>query len=192
MTQTAVPAAPTPFLVELQSLALAIREVNAMNGWGLTFNPAANDQEIPGYLALEHSEIVEAERAALPEDALHELGDVLVRALDFCELLDPGALLRRWAQGDPAAPLNVVPHDLRRFSWDTALFGLHRCVAASLEIYRKEPLYLEALIGMQLELIQETWALIITVFRGTDPVVVIQGICARNMQRGYRHGGRRT
>lgn len=165
--------------ITLHDLARAARQVNAANGWGLTF--AFDD--VPNYVALIHSEIVEADRELQIGPRNRELGDVVVRAMDLAELLLPGELAARgWDPGNP--PPTTLP---RR------LLELHGHATDVLEVYRKEPgesqarermvFHLQVLIGEAVDLIGEY---------GGNPRQIIAEIIIKNAGRGHRHGGRRT
>lgn len=185
MTGTAHPL-PTPEQlaalahpeVTLHDLARLARQVNAANGWGLTFT----FHDVPGYVALIHSEIVEADRELQIEPRNRELGDVIVRAMDLAELLLPGELaLRGWDPGHPQS--TTLPRHL---------LELHGHATDVLELYRKEPdeaareqmvTLLQVLVLDAAELIAEY---------GGHPRQVVAEIITKNAGRGHRHGGRRT
>lgn len=169
----------------LQALATETREINAANGWGLDFDPVSNRDTVPCYLALIHSEISEAAQADAPEEVLRELGDVIVRCLDFCELLKPGSLTGHepnWA--------GIKQLSIRGEGAAIELLRLHTMTSNALEAYRKMDDYLEPLIGDVVRIALRTWALMLRA--GADPEAVIREILAKNRTRGYRHGGRRT
>lgn len=171
----------------LQELASEARAINAANGWGTDFDPDGNRDTLPGFLALIHSEITEAWTAERPQEALRELGDVIVRCLDLGELLLPG----RWAQCHPET-LNIGTPDLRDHTWDRDLMGLHHLTSNALEDYRKVPDY-KATVHDGLHLIlSAAWVIVKRYGVTTDPEQVVREILAKNRLRGYRHGGRRT
>lgn len=169
----------------LHDLATEIREINAANGWGLDFDATQRDT-IPGYLALIHSEIAEASGARWHRDAIQELGDVIVRALDLGELLCPG----HWRHCSHEFAL--MSFDPRQAKWETDLLQLHQITSEALEAYRKEAEYLPPLLGSLHQLVATTWQHMKWYGAGQDPEKVIRDILDKNRQRGYRHGGRRT
>ncbi|MFD1732668.1 hypothetical protein ACFSC4_31580 [Deinococcus malanensis] len=79
----------------VQELATDTRAINLVNGWGTTFTMA----DLPGYLALLHSEVTEAFQATPHDETACELGDVIVRALDLCELIQPGVIGALYIEG---------------------------------------------------------------------------------------------
>lgn len=169
----------------LHDMATEIREVNAKNGWGLTFNPAQNRDEIPSYIALIHSEITEAWQAQTPREAVRELGDVVVRCLDLGELMQPGY----WAD---CSPEFVFAPDWRELAWASDLMNLHGFASQALELYRKEQDYTAPLLNRLHVLIAHAWQMMERYQAGQHPEQVIYEIVQRNRTRGYRHGGRRT
>lgn len=170
----------------LQALATEAREINAANGWGTAFSPDTNSQEIPGYLALIHSEITEAWTAARPEDAARELGDVIIRALDLGELIRAGV----WQ--DCAVEMAFPSKDLRETTWNTDLLYLHTLTSQALEIYRKQDVYEGHVLRYLHLIVSHTWVAIERHLPGTDPAAILREILEANRKRAYRHGGRRT
>jgi hypothetical protein len=184
MTQTAL--TPT-----LQALATEARAINAANGWGLSFK----FEDVPGYLALVHSEVTEAYTAGDVQGAARELGDVIVRALDLAELLAPGQIQ------PPDWPDTVAPTDLYSDVYgETGLLGLHVRTSEILEVFRKEPDEATARAHMVwgLHTLARLAAHVMVALplppevRAWDPTAVVQEILAANRQRAYRHGGRRS
>lgn len=171
----------------LNDLATEARTINATNGWGLDFNPDANRDELPSYLALIHSEITEAWTADTPQEAVRELGDVIVRALDLGQLIQPGY----WAECD-AEYRRIRLRDLRNESWIDTLMHLHTGTSETLERYRKEPEWRPAVLSSLYALVCTTWDAMRRYHMGKEPEQVIREILAANRQRTYRHGGRRT
>lgn len=168
----------------LQQLATEARAINAANGWGLTFGENG-DQEIPGYLALIHSEITEAWTAHGIEEAVRELGDVIVRCLDLCELLEPGALAHTQAE-------RYLEADSPFVDWNGELLGLHALTSEALEVYRKATPFVPGLLTTLVTTVQRTMVLMRRMVPGVDPVDTVREILAANRKRAYRHGGRRT
>jgi hypothetical protein len=175
----------------LQALATEARAINAANGWGLSFT----FEDVPGYLALVHSEVTEAYTAGDVREKARELGDVIVRALDLAELLAPGQI-----QPDDQ-PDTLAPTDL--YSGVYGLIGLltlHVRTSEILEVFRKEPDEITARATMvwQLHGLARFAARVMAALplppevRAWDPTAVVQEILAANRQRAYRHGGRRT
>lgn len=173
-------------MTHLHELAREAHEINTANGWGLNFNPAENDQEIPGYLALIHSEITEAWTAARPQEARRELGDVIVRALDLGELIRPGA----W-EGLSSA-LALPPGDLRGRSWAGDLLQLHTLTSEALEMYRKEASYQDGVLNRLHVIVVSAWEALEQYFPDSSAEWVVRDILAANRDRAWRHGGRRT
>lgn len=171
----------------LNELATEARTINATNGWGLEFNPDANRDELPGYLALIHSEITEARDAETPREAARELGDVIVRALDLGHLIQAG----HWAECDPEF-CRIGVRDLRRESWLETLMELHSLTSQALECYRKESDWRPAVLNRLHVLVSTTWDAMRRYHAGQEPEQVVREILAANRQRAYRHGGRRT
>lgn len=169
----------------LQELATEIRAVNAANGWGLTFNPTDNRDELPGYIALIHSEITEAWTAERDSDAVRELGDVVVRCLDLGELMQPGY----WAE---CSHEFTHAFDTREGAWANDLMELHSWASQALEQYRKVDDYRPLVLHTLHLLTAHTWRLMERYGAGQQPEQVIREIIAKNRTRGYRHGGRRT
>ncbi len=169
----------------LQELATEARAINASKGWGLTFG-GNGDQEIPGYIALIHSEITEAWTAQHPNDARLELGDVIVRALDLGELLRPGV----WTELRPewAFPF----HDLRTHGWAADLMDMHTRTSEALECYRKVDAYENALLDKLHLVVTLAWDAIGRYFPGQPPESAVREVLEKNSKRTYRHGGRRT
>lgn len=171
----------------LNDLATEAREINAANGWGLDFDPDTNRDELPGYLALIHSEITEAWTAKAPRDANRELGDVIVRALDLGQLLQPG-----YWQDCHHEFCEIGRRDYRSEIWANALLDLHVLTSEALEIYRKETPYRPGLLQRLHVLVSESWRLMERYPTDLSPERIVREILAANRQRGYRHGGRRT
>jgi len=159
-------------------IAQVARQVNAANGWGVDFEY----DHVPGYIALIHSEIVEARRERLVTPRNRELGDVLVRALDLAELLAPGALAAgNWDPGEPKTGfLGDRLHDLHAHATD------------ALEAYRKrdEAQAREVILGHLQLLVLDTVDLIHEY--GGHARHILAEIVQANSLRGHRHGGRRT
>ena len=176
-------------MTTLQELACEARRINAGNGWGLDFAPDQNRDEVPCYLALIHSEITEAWQAGTQAETVRELGDVVVRCVDLCELLRPGALrdLEELHVGvDEARPSG----SLLSFNCAAELMHLHAIASEALELYRKETDWKPGVLKKLQWLAFRTWGLMLTL--GGEPEAVIHDILNKNSQRGYRHGGRRT
>ena len=171
----------------VQELATDTRRINAANGWGLTWKM----DDLPGNIALIHSEITEAWQESHPEKMARELGDVIVRALDLSELIQPGELTRF----DPAG-LQFVPsmHPAGKpLSW--SLMQLHTLTSEVLESFRKvkDPAVMKgAVLDGLATVIAFTWQLMLLTYSGAHPAEVVEGILHANAQREYRHGGRRT
>ncbi|OOV11340.1 hypothetical protein [Deinococcus sp. LM3] len=72
----------------IHALATRTRQINASNDWGSDFTLA----QIPQFLALIHSEITEAHHERDRAKRARELGDVIIRCLDLCELIQPGLI----------------------------------------------------------------------------------------------------
>ncbi|MCD0155855.1 hypothetical protein [Deinococcus sp. 6GRE01] len=171
----------------LPELATEARRINAANGWGTDFDPDKKRDEVPSYLALIHSEITEAWTAKFPRDASRELGDVIIRALDLGELLQPG-----YWQDCHQEFCEIGQRDYRRETWVGSLMGLHVLTSEALEIYRKETPYRPGLLQRLHVLVSESWRLMERYPTDLPPERIIRDILRVNSQRGYRHGGRRT
>lgn len=169
----------------LQELATEIREVNAANGWGLDFNPTEKRDEIPGYIALIHSEITEAWQELKPAPAMREIGDVIVRCLDLGELMRPGY----WADCSPEFAFNTNHIEE---SWATDLLHLHSLASHALENYRKKEDYADGLLNRLHVMVAHCWRIMRRYGDVTEPERIIREIIIKNRSRGYRHGGRRT
>jgi len=187
---------PEPKLVTAESwnqFALDIRAVNAANGWGLEYT----EKEIPGYLALIHSEISEAVMAESATERAEELCDVIIRAVDLAELIRPGGF----------GPMTwMVQSPLE--SWGGQLgqaqfLSLHSRVSEILETYRKSKPWEHAEESMLMQLgslTAVTYVLAATELpepiKGNARYVVLEsllfGKLEKNRARGWRHGGRRT
>lgn len=168
----------------LNDLATEAREINAANGWGLTFTP----DELPSYLALIHSEITEAWGADTDEAAVRELGDVIVRALDLGELLEPGC----WR--DRSHLLSELGgSELRADTWPTMLLALHGLTSDTLEHYRKVVDWHFPVMHTLHLLVAGTWQVMCLTYHpsGLTPEPIIREILAANRARAFRHGGRR-
>lgn len=169
----------------LHEFAPTIRAINAANGWaaGFTFD------QTPIFLALVHSEVTEAddELEVRELDAYaEELGDVIIRGLDLCELLLPGA---------------VVGVDLAGFEIDAGmglardyrlLLDLHRHATRALQAYRKvqdEDEARRAVLHHLYGLIRLAHSMLLESERPVAEVLV--GLLLNNRERGQRHGGRR-
>lgn len=171
----------------LNELATEARTINAANGWGLDFNPDTNRDEVPGYLALIHSEITEAWTAKTPREAVRELGDVIVRALDLGQLIQPGY----WA-GCDAEYCWIGDRDLRAEGYPETMLRLHTLTSEALEHYRKDEEWRPALLNRLHVLVSHAWDAMHRYSPRRAPLEVIHEILAANRQRAYRHGGRRT
>lgn len=163
-----------------RTYARLTRRVNAQNGWRPDHTPEQAFKEVPELVALIHSEITEAFREAEPAARNRELGDVIIRCLDMGVLLQP-----LWV---PLEPLD----NLLRWPLPTMLMVLHAHATDALEAYRKSPpetvvtdihAHLEHLIDGAHSLIHEY---------GGETKVILADILQANLQRGYRHGGRRA
>jgi hypothetical protein len=170
----------------LQELATDARRINAANGWGLQFEI----NHLPGYIALIHSEITEAWQEETPYKIARELGDVVIRALDLGELIQPGSFadlnpqrLHFLAMRRPSAHLNV------------SLMELHSLTSQVLESFRKveEPEEMQAAVLSGLgAVVAYAWQLMEFQRQDEQPAEIVGGILLVNSQRAYRHGGRRT
>lgn len=165
----------------LQELATEARRINAANGWGGDFQI----DHLPRYLALIHSEITEAWQETEAEGQVRELGDVVVRALDLGELIQPGLF----------EDLNPEGTDLADHPWAERLMVLHTLVSETLERYRKAP----DPVGMQVDVLDCLGGVILYTLQlmhaldpAVRPVEIIASILAANAERSYRHGGRRA
>lgn len=174
----------------LQELATEAREVNAANGWGLGFDPNNNRDTVPSYLALIASEITEAQTAPGLEAALAELGDVIIRCLDLCELLMPGYIGLRHEKRLGPQPGVPQKFDPRYPRWERELLSLYALVSAILETYRKVDDWRPEALYRLLSLAMHVWNVMEGL--GGNPEKVIRTKLANNRTRGYRHGGRRT
>lgn len=186
-----------------QAFATEARSINARNGWGLDFAFT----EIPGYLALIHSEITEAWTALLVDDCIGELADVVVRCVDLAELLDPGTI------GSAIAAVGWTSISGRE-AQSIQLMQLHRLTSDLLEIYRKvkdeTACRLRLRSGLAV-LVAETCAVAarqrleqmatFTSEQWADPAVLkpaeafevqLSATLDKNRARTYRHGGLRT
>ncbi|GGL15503.1 hypothetical protein [Deinococcus radiotolerans] len=171
----------------LNDLATEAREINAANGWGLTFNPDTNPDQLPAMLALVTSEVTEAWTAAKPEKANRELGDVIVRTLDLGHLIEPGY----WAECSHEVCVIGRP-DLRADSWPLSMLQLHTLVSEALEHYRKDgDGWRPGVLNRLHVLVATTWQTMERYHPWQTPEAVIREILAANRQRAYRHGGRR-
>ncbi|RJF74953.1 hypothetical protein D3875_02860 [Deinococcus cavernae] len=169
----------------LPPLALGplIRRINAANGWGLDFQFG----DVPRYLALIHSEIVEAFNDLHRLEAFQrELGDVIVRALDLQQLVQQGT-------PEVADTANVLAIMYTDYTREQHLLYLHGMTAAALENYRKvEDEQVARLVIMYdlLNLAQEAEYFIRS--QGGHTQNILYDILVKNSGRGHRHGGRRA
>ncbi|GGR62739.1 hypothetical protein GCM10008959_25980 [Deinococcus seoulensis] len=175
----------------IQQLATRTRQVNARNDWGTDFTLA----QVPQFIALIHSEITEAHLERDRDARARELGDVIVRCMDLCELINPGALQHaltrpRLTSVRPALPARLVVRATRTHQ-DARL---HALASAALETYRKAPdaSVQDDLIRDLARLLEETTHVMSCElpYPGV-PTGVVRGILDANAGRGKRHGGRR-
>ena len=183
MTEPLTPEALDAALADhpsLHDLARLSRRINAQNGWRPHHTTHEAFQEVPELLALIHSEITEAFNEPFAAQRNRELGDVIIRALDAGILLDS-----TWVVAEPTL-------DVPRGYLGGCLLELHARTSVLLEIYRKHeegdfdrPFqhHLQRLIDDAHSLIHEY---------GGDTKVILADILRANLQRGYRHGGRRA
>ena len=202
MTAPAVNLYPAPPHTDLLGAAAEIRAVNAMNGWGLGFDPAGNRDTIGGYLALIHTEVTEAALEKQAAGQARELGDVIVRALDLVTLCgSAGAITSPLFQAHALDTLPETDHvPPGRVPGVMAREYLRLLIDAAMEDWRKVgtdvpqaqglPLALTA-VSTRLFLVVAYAAQMIRELGGT-PSVIVAEIVEANRQRGLRHGGRRT
>lgn len=169
----------------LDDLATEAREINTANGWGTGFNPDVNRDELPSYLALIHSEITEAWIGHMPPACFRELGDVIVRALDLGQLIQPGYWRDRTTDWHTFDLGERTPSN-----WEAELLTLHWQTSEALEHYRKDLDWRPGVLKRLHVLVATAWHVMRAY--GTEPESIIREILAANRQRGYRHGGRRT
>lgn len=173
----------------IHELATRTRQINASNDWGTDFTLP----QIPQFLALIHSEITEAHHERDRAKRAHELGDVIVRALDLCELIRPGLIGSRLTTLEHRRPGLLIRLIMRRRR-SVYEAGLHALTSAALETFRKAPAD-----QMPVKLIDDLGRLLFVTNkvllceqpRGTTPTDLISGILDANSARGKRHGGRR-
>ncbi|MVN88583.1 hypothetical protein GO986_17750 [Deinococcus sp. HMF7620] len=168
------------------------RRINAANGWGLGFELS----HIPRYLALIHSEITEAACEAEPAKINHELGDVIVRALDLAHLTDPQATRLWFADPLNQSAVGTWGRNHPQHLWPTgALLYLHTITSRALEAYRKteDDGRLRHNVVTELKtLVAYVVACMRVVQVDADPEAIVGKILAANATRGHRHGGRRA
>jgi len=169
----------------IADLAADIRATNKANGWGEDYEP----RMLPGYLALIHSEISEAYEETQPERRAAELGDVIIRALDLGELIQPCGVAGQLANEYGMTLLNDLP-TYQPPTWRDALLRLHAVTTAALQAYRKVTPWEPEVINYLGDLVALS-ACTIVEQRGANPQEIVEGLIAKNKQRGYRHGGRR-
>lgn len=177
----------------IPDLASDTRSINHTNGWGTDFTP----EQIPTFLALIHSEITETHHERSRAKRARELGDVIVRALDLCELTRPGLIGNFLTTLEHRRPPLLTRLRVRwnRNAYETRL---HTLTSAVLERYRKAPKDQPA-EQTAAQLVMDLAALIVMTNRvmlceqprGATPTDLISGILDTNRNRGYRHGGRR-
>ncbi|GAQ23954.1 hypothetical protein DEIGR_400087 [Deinococcus grandis] len=177
----------------ITDLASDTRSINHTNGWGTDFTP----EQIPTFLALIHSEITEAHQERSRAKRARELGDVIVRALDLCELIRPGLIGNFLTTLEHRRP--PLPTRLRvRWSRNAHETQLHALTSAVLERYRKAPkdqppeqTATQLVMDLAALIVMTNRVLLCEQPRGTTPTDLISGILDANRNRGYRHGGRR-
>lgn len=168
---------------ELHAFAPVIRTVNAFNGWGEDFTL----DRLGVFLELVHTEITEAflelqPHQTEPPEFYLELGDVVIRCLDVCELLAPGTV--------PALPETpYVPRSSCRFG---LLLELHAEIDFAMEVYRKAPA--DALVPGVVTHLTGAVALVRHIFNVTQLNLrdVVAYLVNNNAARGLQHGGRRA
>lgn len=173
----------------LHELATRTRQINASNDWGTDFTPA----QIPQFLALIHSEITEAHHERDRTKRARELGDVIVRALDLCELIRPGLIGNRLTTLEHRRPGLLIRLIMRRRR-SVYEAGLHALTSAALETFRKAPadqMPVKLIDDLGLLLFVTNKVLLCEQPRGTTPTALISEILDANAGRGKRHGGRR-
>lgn len=173
----------------IHQLATRTRQINASNDWGTDFTPA----QIPQFLALIHSEITEAHHERDRAKRARELGDVMVRCLDLCELIRSGLIGSRLTTLWHHRPnlLTRVAVRLNRSGYETRL---HARASAALETFRKAPadqMPGQVVVDLSHLICLANFVLLCEQPRGTTPTNLISEILDANSARGKRHGGRR-
>lgn len=173
----------------VQELAARTRQINASNDWGTDFTLA----QIPQFIALIHSEITEAHHERDRAKRARELGDVIVRCLDLCELIRSGLIGSRLTTLEHHRPglLTRVTVRLNRSGYETRL---HARTSAALETFRKAPadqMPGQVVVDLSRLICAVNFVLLCEQPRGTTPTDLISGILDANSARGKRHGGRR-
>lgn len=173
----------------IPDLASDTRSINHTNGWGTDFTP----EQIPTFLALIHSEITEAHHERDRARRARELGDVIVRCLDLCELTRPGLIGNFLTTLEHRRPPLMTRLRVRwnRNAYETQL---HALTSATLESFRKAPseeMTCRIVMGLSVLISATNTALLCEQPRGTTPTDLIAGILDANRDRGHRHGGRR-
>lgn len=182
----------TALCTTLQDLAHIVAATNTANGWSDDFTIA----QIPERIALIHSEVSEASRERNRRKRARELGDVQIRTLHLCELIDPGRIgwfVMRCSCLPDRRPLLPVRLFLRATRPIQDLY-LHTIISAALEIYRKtgHNEFCGLLLDKLLDLIDRVNLLLLAELpAGTTPTDLILEINSVNATRGHRHGGLR-
>lgn len=173
----------------IHELATRTRQINASNDWGTDFTLP----QIPQFLALIHSEITEAHHERDRAKRARELGDVIVRCLDLCELIRPGLIGSRLTTLAHHGPGLLMRWATRRHR-SVYESSLHARTSAALETFRKAPadqMPGEVVVDLSRLICAANFVLLCEQPRGTTPTALISGILDANSARGKRHGGRR-
>lgn len=175
----------------LQALATETREINASKGWGESFDPEGNPDSLGSLLGLIHTEVTEALEEPKFDEALCEIGDVIVRSLDIIELIHPGWLAERGGKGfGLPSGFTPPPRDPRYPTWERDVVALHASISRAQEAFRKFQEWRYAVLcHLLISVIAPAWSIIANC--GVNPESVVRRCLEKNRTRTYRHGGRR-